>query len=165
MNDTPETDKQTRTEIEAEVCRKLFEHLRNYPDVQNIDLMNLAYFCRNCMSRWYRTAAAARGVELSDDQAREIVYGMPYAEYKRKHKEPATDDQLEAFKEAEKKATPCSDASGRCFDMTACRSATARGLGRKSFIPAAKHCVRSRSEVLAVTATIGTGRSMPRARS
>jgi hypothetical protein len=75
-------DDTTRVEIEAAAFRTLVEHLRKRTDVQNIDLMNLAGFCRNCLSKWYRAAAAERGVELEDAAAREIVYGMPYAEWK-----------------------------------------------------------------------------------
>ena len=71
-----------RTELEAAAFRKLVEHLRERSDVQNLDLMELAGFCRNCLSRWYREEAEARGVELSDAEARELVYGMPYEEWK-----------------------------------------------------------------------------------
>ena len=78
-------DEAERTELEAAVFRRLVKHLRERSDVQNIDLMELAGFCRNCMSRWYREAAEERGLELSDPEAREIVYGMPYDEWKAKH--------------------------------------------------------------------------------
>lgn len=78
-------DERQRTEIEAAAFRRLLEHLRERSDVQNIDIMNLAGFCRNCLSKWYRAAAAERGVELSDERAREIVYGMPYSEWKQRH--------------------------------------------------------------------------------
>jgi uncharacterized protein len=78
-------DPTTRTELEAAAFRRLLEHLRERSDVQNIDLMNLAGFCRNCLSKWYRAAAAERGVELSDEAARETVYGMPYADWKQKY--------------------------------------------------------------------------------
>jgi hypothetical protein len=74
-----------RTEIEAAAFRRLVEHFRERTDVQNLDVMNLAGFCRNCLSKWYRAAAAERGVELSDPDAREIVYGMPYDEWKTKY--------------------------------------------------------------------------------
>ena len=74
-----------RTELEAAAFRRLVEHLRERPDVQNIDLLELAGFCRNCLSRWYREAAAERGIEISDADARELVYGMPYEEWKAKH--------------------------------------------------------------------------------
>ena len=76
---------QARTEIEAAAFRRLVKHFRERTDVQNLDVMNLAGFCRNCLSKWYRAAAAERGVELSDPEAREIVYGMPYDEWKAKH--------------------------------------------------------------------------------
>ncbi len=73
----------TRTEIEAAAFRRLVQHFRERTDVQNLDVMNLAGFCRNCLSKWYRAAAADRGVELSDPDAREAIYGMPYDEWKR----------------------------------------------------------------------------------
>ena len=76
---------QARTEIEAAAFRRLVQHFRERTDVQNIDVMNLAGFCRNCLSKWYRAAAAERGVDLSDPEARETVYGMPYDEWKAKH--------------------------------------------------------------------------------
>ena len=76
---------QTRIEIEAAAFRRLVQHFRDRPDVQNIDVMNLAGFCRNCLSKWYRAAAADRGVELTDPDAREIIYGMPYDDWKAKH--------------------------------------------------------------------------------
>ena len=83
------TDDQTRTELEAAVYRRLVEHLRGRTDVQNIDLMNLAGFCRNCLSRWYRESAEERGLKLPDPEAREAVYGMSYDEWKKKYqKEP-----------------------------------------------------------------------------
>lgn len=78
----PELPEPTRVEIEAAAFRRLVEHLRERTDVQNIDLMNLAGFCRNCLAKWYRAAAAERGVELSDPDARERVYGMPYDAWK-----------------------------------------------------------------------------------
>jgi uncharacterized protein len=78
-------DPRTRTEIEAAAFRRLVDHLRERPDVQNIDLMNLAGFCRNCLSKWFRAAAAERGVELSDPAAREEIYGMPYEDWKAQH--------------------------------------------------------------------------------
>jgi uncharacterized protein len=77
-------DDQTRIEIEAAAFRRLLQHFRERSDVQNIDVMNLAGFCRNCLSKWYRAAAADRGIEVSDEQAREEIYGMPYAEWKQK---------------------------------------------------------------------------------
>ena len=78
-------DEGTQVELEAAAFRRLVEHLRERTDVQNIDLMELAGFCRNCLSRWYREAAAERGIVIEDGQAREIVYGMPYEEWKSKH--------------------------------------------------------------------------------
>ena len=75
----------TRTEIEAAAFRRLVQHFRDRTDVQNIDVMNLAGFCRNCLSKWYRAAAAERGVEISDPEAREIIYGMPYDDWKAKY--------------------------------------------------------------------------------
>ncbi|MEM7304241.1 MAG: DUF1244 domain-containing protein [Pseudomonadota bacterium] len=92
-------DDQTKTEIEAAVYRRLIEHLRSKTEVQNIDLMNLADFCRNCLSKWYVTAAEEKGQEINYDQAREIVYGMPYAEWKEKYQTEATPEQLAKFKE------------------------------------------------------------------
>ena len=80
-----ELDKPTQTELEAAAFRRLVEHLRQRSDVQNIDLMNLAGFCRNCLAKWYRAAADERGVPLSDPDAREQIYGMPYEAWKAKH--------------------------------------------------------------------------------
>ena len=94
-------DDRTRTELEAAAFRALRDHLRARTDVQNIDLMNLAGFCRNCLSRWYQEAAAERGIALDKEAAREIVYGMPYAEWKEKHQREASPDQLAAMKAAE----------------------------------------------------------------
>ncbi len=105
MSDLPEIDEQTRTEIEAEAFRRLIAHLQKYPEVQNIDLMNLGYFCRNCISKWYRSAAESRGLDLDYDQAREIVYGMPYGEYKTRYQEKASAEQLAQFKVSETKAS------------------------------------------------------------
>ena len=99
-----ELDQQTRTELEAAAFRRLIEHLRGRTDVQNIDLMNLAGFCRNCLSKWYRAEAEDRGIAMDYEQAREIVYGMPYAEFKAKHQKEATPEQQAAFAEAQKKA-------------------------------------------------------------
>ena len=78
-------DETTRTELEAAAFRRLIEHLRARSDVQNIDLMNQAGFCRNCLSTWYQEAAAARGIALGKDDAREIVYGMPYETWKARY--------------------------------------------------------------------------------
>ena len=90
-------DDATRTELEAAAFRTLVEHFRARNDVQNIDLMNLSGFCRNCLSKWYRAAAQERGVEMSYDTAREIVYGMPYDEWKSKHQTEATPEQRAAY--------------------------------------------------------------------
>jgi hypothetical protein len=93
----PELDEQTRTALEAAAFRRLIQHLRDRPDAQNIDLMNLAGFCRNCLSRWYREAAAERGITIADPDAREEIYGMPYKEWQAKHQKEASPDQLAAF--------------------------------------------------------------------
>jgi hypothetical protein len=90
-------DDKTRVELEAAVYRRLVEHLRSRTDVQNIDLMNLAGFCRNCLSNWMKDAADAKGVPLSKEQSREIVYGMPYDEWRAKHQKEASPDQKAAF--------------------------------------------------------------------
>ncbi len=89
--------KRTQTELEAAAFRRLVQHLRERTDVQNIDLMNLAGFCRNCLSNWYQDAAAEKGVDMSKEGAREIIYGMPYAEWKAKYQADASGDQLKAF--------------------------------------------------------------------
>jgi len=86
-----------RTEIEAAVFRRLLEHLDSRKDVQNIELMNLAGFCRNCLSKWYVAAADERGEEVNYDNARELVYGMPYSEWKEQYQLEATAEQLAAF--------------------------------------------------------------------
>jgi hypothetical protein len=88
------------TELEAAVYRRLRDHLRAHPDVQNIDLMNLAGFCRNCLSRWYQEAAAEQGRELGKDEARELVYGEPYEEWRARHQKDATPEQQAAFAKA-----------------------------------------------------------------
>ena len=90
-------DPATRTELEAAAFRRLVEHLRNRSDVQNIDLMNLAGFCRNCLSNWLKDAADARGVNVSRDDSRTYVYGMPYDEWKARHQKEATPAQQAAF--------------------------------------------------------------------
>jgi hypothetical protein len=92
-----ELDEQTRTELEAAAFRKLVAHLRERTDVQNIALMDLAGFCRNCMSRWYQEAAEAIGMNIDKAGAREIIYGMPYAEWKAKYQTEATPEQQAAF--------------------------------------------------------------------
>lgn len=93
---------QDRVEIEAAVYRRLVAHLQAKTEVQNIDLMNLADFCRNCLSKWYVAAAEEKGITCGYDQAREIVYGMPYAEWKAKYQKEATPEQKKAFADAEK---------------------------------------------------------------
>jgi len=90
-------DKQQQLEIEAAAFRRLLSHLDERKDVQNIDLMNLAGFCRNCLSKWYRAEAADRGIDIDYDQARERVYGMPYEQWKVQYQKEATAEQLENF--------------------------------------------------------------------
>lgn len=87
-------DKQTKTEIEAAVFRRLVAHLDDNKDVQNIDLMILADFCRNCLAKWYSAAASEQGEEVDYEAAREVVYKMPYSEWKEKHQLPASEEQL-----------------------------------------------------------------------
>jgi hypothetical protein len=96
----PNFDEKTRTELEAAAFRRLVEHLRERTDVQNIDMMNLAGFCRNCLSRWYREAAVEKGIALADPDAREIVYGMPYKEWQALHQKEATAEQKAAYAKA-----------------------------------------------------------------
>jgi hypothetical protein len=91
-------DDRTRTELEAAAFRRLVTHLRERTDVQNIDLMNLAGFCRNCLSNWLKDAADAKGAALTRDESREAVYGMPYEEWKSKHQREASPAQREAMK-------------------------------------------------------------------
>ena len=86
--------------VEAAVFRRLLEHLDSRKDAQNIDLMNLAGFCRNCLSKWYMAAAEAEGLEVDYDQARERIYGMPYEQWKANHQTPATPEQLAAFEKS-----------------------------------------------------------------
>jgi|TARA_B100000676_G_scaffold271583_1_gene289001 hypothetical protein len=93
-------DDKTRTELEAAAFRTLVSHLRDRTDVQNIDLMNLSGFCRNCLSKWYVAAAEDKGLEIGYEDAREIVYGMPYSEWKAKHQTEATPEQLAKMKES-----------------------------------------------------------------
>ena len=92
-----EISENARMEIEAAVFRRLVEHLRERPEVQNVDLMNLADFCRNCLSKWYVAAAKDHGMELDYEQVRERIYGMPYREWKRKHQKEMTAEQKAAF--------------------------------------------------------------------
>ena len=96
-------DDQTRTELEAAVYRRLVDHLRQRTDVQNIDLMKLAGFCRNCLSNWMKDAADAKGLAMTKDESREIVYGMPYDQWRAKHQKDATPEQKAAFDKAARK--------------------------------------------------------------
>ena len=91
-----------RLEMEAEAFRNLVSHLKQRVDVQNIDLMNLAGFCRNCLSKWYKAAGEDRGLEISLDDARQIIYGMPYNIWKEQHQKPATEIQQKLFEETKK---------------------------------------------------------------
>jgi hypothetical protein len=93
-------DDKTRTELEAAVYRRLVEHLRSRTDVQNIDMMNLAGFCRNCLSNWMKDAADAKGVPMTKDQSREIVYGEPFEQWKAKHQKEASPEKKAAFEKA-----------------------------------------------------------------
>jgi len=90
-------DQQTQDALDAATFRRLLSHLDNNKDVQNIDLMILADFCRNCLGKWYKKEADQQGIDVTDEQARERVYGMPYSEWKANHQLPATDEQMAAF--------------------------------------------------------------------
>jgi hypothetical protein len=92
-------DDRTRVELEAAAFRGLIKHLQKRTDAQNIDIMNVAGFCRNCLSKWYLAEAEARGVEMTDDEAREAIYGMPYSEWKANHQQKASDEQMKKFEE------------------------------------------------------------------
>ena len=96
-------DEKSRMELEAAVFRRLVEHLRARTDVQNIDLMNLAGFCRNCLSNWMKDAADERGLPMTKDESRELVYGMPYEEWRAKHQKDASAAQTAAFEKASQK--------------------------------------------------------------
>jgi len=96
-------DQSTRTELEAAVYRRLVEHLRTRTDVQNIELMNLAGFCRNCLSNWMKDAADAKGVPMTKEESREIVYGMPYDQWRAKYQKEASAEQRTAFEKASQK--------------------------------------------------------------
>ena len=96
-------DDKTRTELEAAAFRRLVEHLRKRTDVQNLDLMNLAGFCRNCLSNWMKDAADAKGVAMTKDESREAIYGMPCEEWKAKHQKDASAEQKAAFEKASQK--------------------------------------------------------------
>ncbi len=91
-------DNKIQNEISAEVLETLINHLKKRTDVQNIDLMNLSGFCRNCLSKWYLSAAEKRNIKINYDEAREIIYGMPYSEWKEKYQLEATKEQLEKMK-------------------------------------------------------------------
>ena len=91
-------DKVTKTEIEAAAFRRMLKHLDENKQVQNIDLMNLAGFCRNCLSKWYRSAAEDKGIDLDYEAAREIIYGIPYSDWKNAYQTEATESQLNQFK-------------------------------------------------------------------
>ena len=91
-------DDNLRIDLEAATFRHLVQYLREHTEVQNIDLMNLAGFCRNCLSKWYRAAAEESGLEMDYEQAREIIYGMPYSEWKEKYQQEATEQQKEKYK-------------------------------------------------------------------
>ncbi len=103
MDEKAKLNEQTRLELEAATFRRLLEHLRTHTEVQNIDLMNLAGFCRNCFSKWYRAEAEDRGIEMSYEEAREIIYGMPYDEWKTRYQKEATPEQVSAFQDQQKK--------------------------------------------------------------
>ena len=92
-------DKQTQTELEAAAFRGLVEHLQKRTDVQNIDLMNLSGFCRNCLAKWYLAAAQDKGEDMDYEAARAAIYGMPYGDWKGKHQLPASDEQMAKYKE------------------------------------------------------------------
>ncbi len=98
------TDHDTQTKIEAAVFRQLIKHFRERTDVQNIDLMNLSGFCRNCLSKWYSAAAQELGEQIDYEQAREIVYGMPYSEWKSRYQLEATEEQQAAFERNKSRA-------------------------------------------------------------
>ncbi|EDZ40632.1 MAG: DUF1244 domain-containing protein [Planktotalea sp.] len=98
-------DAQTQLELEAATFRRLRDHLADRTDVQNIDMMNLSGFCRNCLSRWYQEAANECGIEMSKDEGREAFYGMPFNEWRAKHQTDATDAQKAAFEVSHKDAT------------------------------------------------------------
>ena len=92
-------DDQTRIELEAAAFRGLIKHLQKRTDAQNVDIMNLAGFCRNCLSKWYMAEAEIRGIEMCYDEAREVIYGMPYDDWKANHQTKASDEQMQKFEE------------------------------------------------------------------
>ena len=124
------TDDKTRTELEAAVFRRLVQHLRTRTDVQNIELMNLAGFCRNCLSNWLKEEADAKGAGMTKDESREAVYGMPYETWKATHQGAASPEQLAAMKKSSRRAliraefvARMSEAtSGTVHTVPACRS-------------------------------------------
>ncbi|WP_045224067.1 DUF1244 domain-containing protein [Methyloterricola oryzae] len=95
-------NEQTETELEAATFRRLLQHLREHTEVQNIDLMLLADFCRNCLAKWYSAAAQEKGLDIDYAKAQEIIYGMPYAEWKQKFQTPATPEQLAKMEERQR---------------------------------------------------------------
>ena len=99
----PEFDQTTRTELEAAAFRRLVAHFQERTDVQNIDLMILSGFCRNCLSKWYSEEAQLTNIDIKNEEAREIIYGMPYQQWKEKYQQPATKEQLEIMKNRAKK--------------------------------------------------------------
>jgi hypothetical protein len=96
-------DEQTRIELEAATFRRLLRHLQEHTEVQNIDLMVLADFCRNCLAKWYSAAAQEKGLDIDYPAAQELIYGMPYAEWKAKHQTEATPEQLKAYEERQRR--------------------------------------------------------------
>ena len=92
-----------QTEIEAAIFNRLLDHLKNEPEIQNIDLMNLAGFCRNCLSKWYVEEASALGESINEESARKLIYGMDYGQWKSKYQKPATEEQLKAMNARQKK--------------------------------------------------------------
>ena len=101
--ETRDMNEQERTELEAAAFRRLVQHLRTRPDVQNIELMMVADFCRNCLAKWYSAAASEKGLAFGYAEAQEMVYGMPYAEWKTLHQREATSEQLQAFEERQRR--------------------------------------------------------------
>ena len=92
-------DDNTKKELQSAAFERLIEHLRERKDVQNLDLMNLAGFCRNCLSKWYMAEAEVRGIQISYDEAREVIYGMPYGDWKDLYQEKASEDQIRSYEE------------------------------------------------------------------
>jgi len=96
-------DEQTQIELQAAAFRRLVSHLDENKQVQNIDLMNLASFCRNCLSKWYKAAAEDKGIDIDYEEAREVIYGMPYAQWKSLYQTPASTEQLSQFEKSDSK--------------------------------------------------------------